>query len=90
MKGFLELIFRIVLVSILIFGLLMLNIMLIVLIENWVLRLIIRCISIFLLLSVQFIYLTASENYSYNDNNQKLINKCKILRSKIDYLLFGF
>lgn len=83
-------IFRIVLVSILIFGLLMLNIMLINLIENGVLRLIIVCISIFLLVSVQFIYLTARKSYSYNDNEQKLINKCKILRSKTNNLLFGF
>lgn len=90
MKGFLVLIFRIVLVSILIFGLLMLNIMLINLIENGVLRIIIVCISVFLLISVQFIYLVARISYSYNDHDRKLINKCKILESKINNLLFGF
>jgi hypothetical protein len=90
MKGFLVLIFRIVLVSILIFGLILLDLMLIISIKNWVLQLIIEGISIFLLVSMQFIYLIASESYSFNNNEQKLINKCKILESKINNLLFGF
>jgi hypothetical protein len=85
MKRFLVLIFPIVLTSIFF----LLNFILVInLIENWVLQIIIMFIN-----TILFMYgvvYTGIDDYSYdNESQQEVINKCKILKSKIINLLFG-
>lgn len=96
MKEFLKFIFRLILIGITIYALLIGNIILICLIKNWVSKIIIAGISGVLLLSIAFIYSTAEEKvdrtsfgivYPHHKNDLKIINKCKILKSKIINLL---
>ncbi|MBM3467659.1 MAG: hypothetical protein FJX70_07535 [Alphaproteobacteria bacterium] len=84
MKRFLVLIFPIVLTSIFV----LLNYILVInLIENWVLQIIIMGINTILFM-YGMVYIGIDDDYYYNDESQqKLINKCKILKSKIINLL---
>jgi len=57
------------------------------LIENWVLQIIIMGINTILFM-YGMVYIGIDDDYYYNDESQqKLINKCKILKSKIINLL---
>jgi len=83
MKRFLVLIFPIVLTSIFF----LLNFILVInLIENWVLQIIIMFINTLLFMYVM-VYTGIDDYYYDNESQQKVINKCKILKSKIINLL---
>lgn len=83
MKRFLVLIFPIVLTVIFF----LLNLLLAFsLTENWVLQIIIATIGIILFM-YGMVYTGIDDYYYDNDSQQKVINKCKILKSKIINLL---
>ena len=85
MKRFLVLIFPIVLT----FIFCLLNFILVInLIENWVLQIIIMFINT-LLFMYGLVYTGIDDYYYDNESHQKVINKCKILKSKIINLLSG-
>ena len=82
-KRFLVLIFPIVLTVIFF----LLNFILVInLIENWVLQIIIMFINT-LLFMYGVVYTGIDDYYYDNESHQKVINKCKILKSKIINLL---
>lgn len=83
MKRFLVLIFPIVLTSIFF---LLSFILVINLIENWVLQIIIMFINTILFM-YGVVYTGIDDYYYDNESQQKVINKCKILKSKIINLL---
>jgi hypothetical protein len=56
------------------------------LIENWVLRIIIMLINTILFM-YGTVYIGIDDYYYDNESQQKVINKCKILKSKIINLL---
>jgi uncharacterized protein YhhL (DUF1145 family) len=83
MKRFLVLIFPIVLTVIFF----LLNLLLAFsLTENWVLQIIIATIGIILFM-YGMVYTGIDDYYYDNESQQKVINKCKILKSKIINLL---
>jgi hypothetical protein len=85
MKRFLVLIFPIVLTVIFF----LLNLLLAFsLTENWVLQIIIGTIGIILFM-YGMVYTGIDDYYYDNKSHQKVINKCKILKSKIINLLSG-
>ena len=82
-KRFLVLIFPIVLTVIFF----LLNFILVInLIENWVLQIIIMFINT-LLFMYGVVYTGIDDYYYDNESHQKVINKCKILKTKIINLL---